>query len=106
MTQPGIEPGSPGPLGGHTTHEANEPVIEREKEDEMINKYLDLAREQKNEEHDSDSNCSWWIWIRPERLGQKIGGIGNQRMNEDHLDHSIVKTIKKIWLWAQVKNHT
>ena len=27
MTQPGIEPRSPGPIGEHSTHYANEPVL-------------------------------------------------------------------------------
>ena len=32
-------------------------------------------------EDDGDTNCGWCSWDSPQRLGRKIGGIGNQKKN-------------------------
>ena len=64
------------------------------KENETRDKYLDLARELKIVvEHvgDGDTNSSWCTWNSPQRLGKKTIGIGNQRKNRDHADHSMVE---------------
>ena len=42
-------------------------------------------------EGNNDTNCHRSTWNGLQRLGKKTGGIGNQRKNQDHLDHSIVK---------------
>ena len=81
------------------------------KESKKIDKYLDLATELKKKkmEHEGDSTiCSWW-------LGKKTGGIVNQRKNQDHLDHIIVKicwntqkslgNLKKLAVRQAVKVH-
>ena len=50
-------------------------------------------RTKKNVEHkaDGDTNCSWYTRNYSQMLGKKTGGIGNQRKNWDHPDHSIDK---------------
>ena len=50
------------------------------KEDEQIDKYLDLARELKNpveQASDGDTNCNWCAWNGPEEFGRGIGTVGN-----------------------------
>ena len=42
-----------------------------------------------------DTTCSRCVGNGPQRLGKEIGGIRNQRNNQDHLDHSILKIGKK-----------
>ena len=63
------------------------------KEIEMIDKYLDLARELKKKavkhEGNGDANHSWGVKNSPQRLGKVTVGIGNQ--NQNHTDHSIVE---------------
>ena len=62
-------------------------------ENERIEKYFDLAREQKKyveHEGDGSSNFIWWAW-NGSQMDEKKGGIGNQRNNPNHLDCCIVK---------------
>ena len=65
------------------------------KEGEKRDKYLDVAREIKikavKHEGDGDTDYNWSTWKGPTLLGEKPGGIGNQRKNRDHSDYSIVK---------------
>ena len=66
------------------------------KESENIDKYLDLARELKKvleREHDGDTSCSWSPCNCPQKFEKETGGIGDQRKNQDHLDHSNAKII-------------
>ena len=52
---------------------------------EKIDKYLDLARELKNQlwnVSDSDTNCSWCTWNGSQGLGEETVRIGNQRKNQ------------------------
>ena len=44
-------------------------------------------------EYESDGyiNCSWYTWNSPKRLEKMTWGIGNQRKNQNHPDHGIVK---------------
>ena len=62
------------------------------KKNEKIAKYLDLARELKKEtveyEGDYDTNCCWWAWNGPQKLGKKSRNLSK---NRNHPNHSIVK---------------
>ena len=51
------------------------------KENEEMDKYLDLARELKVMEYESqrDTNCSWCTWNGPKRIGKGFGKSGDQR---------------------------
>ena len=52
------------------------------KENEKMDKYLDLARELKklwNMKSESDTNCSWCTWNGPKRIGKGFGKSGDQR---------------------------
>ena len=65
------------------------PIDHREKLKEIKKryKYLDLARELKKTttmEHISDTNCNWCAWYSHQRIGTKIGDLGNNRTNGDH----------------------
>ena len=45
------------------------------KENEKINKYLDLSREQKTtveQEDKNDTNCSLCFWHVPQRFGEEL----------------------------------
>ena len=56
---------------------SSEPKVEI-KESEMIDKYLELARELKmavEHEGDDDTNFSWCVWNCPQRIGKKIEGL-------------------------------
>ena len=33
---------------------------------------------------DSETNCNWHVWNSPQRLGNRIRRLGNQRTNQDH----------------------
>ena len=49
------------------------------KESKKIDKYLDLAREQKKAEvHEGDCDTNYNLWNGPWMLGKGIGRIGNQ----------------------------
>ena len=64
------------------------------KESEKENKYIDLARElKKTVEHKSNgyTNCRWCSWFSHQRVGARIGGLGNKRTNGGHLDHIIIE---------------
>ena len=58
-------------------------------------KYLNLVRVQKLlwniTVDDSDTNWNWCIWNDLQKPAKKTEGIGNQKMNRDHLDHGILK---------------
>ena len=56
------------------------------KENEKIDKYLDLTRELKKTveyEGESDTNCSWCTRYGPKKLGKKTGRPGNQSKKWD-----------------------
>ena len=40
---------------------------------------------------DSDTNCNWRTWNKPQRLGKMTEGNGIQRKNWDQLEHRIVE---------------
>ena len=46
----------------------------------------------KAEEHEdeTDALCNWHIWNDPERFEKGTGRVGNQRMDQDHTNYSIV----------------
>ena len=50
--------------------------------------YLDLAREQKTMEHESDSGTNQYCH---QRIGTGSGGLWNKRMSGDHPNDSIIK---------------
>ena len=56
---------------------------------------MDFARELKKKtvehEDDGDTNYNWRTWNEVKRFGKGAGSIGNQRMNRDHPNYSIVK---------------
>ena len=60
-----------------------------EKKDE----YLDLARELKNMEYESDGdiNCNWCARYSHENIDEGTGDLGNKRTSGDHPDDSIIK---------------
>ena len=59
----------------------------------MIDKYLDLAREQKQKtvehENDGDTNCHWCPWNSLQKPGKETKGTADQRQNWDHSDHRL-----------------
>ena len=60
------------------------------KENEMRDKYLDLARERKKtteREGDSDTNCNLRARYSPKNTGTGIGGLWNKRTTGDHQKH-------------------
>ena len=40
---------------------------------------------------DGDSNCDWYTWYNPQKIGKETGRLGNKRMNIDHQDNRIIK---------------
>ena len=46
-------------------------------------------------EGDGDTNCSGWTRNGPQRLGKETGRTGYQKKNQDHPDHSSVKSAGK-----------
>ena len=55
---------------------------------------MDFTRELKKTmepDSDSDTHCSLCSGNCDQRLGKKIGGIGNQGNNRHHPNHSIVE---------------
>ena len=62
------------------------------KEGENIDKYLDLARELKEEVETSDDDIDrvWCTWNSSQRLRKENEGIGNQMENRDSSHQSIV----------------
>ena len=64
------------------------------KECEKRDKYNDLAWEwKKTVKHrsDGDTNCHWCSLFSHKRIGTRTGGLGNNRMNGDHPNYSIIK---------------
>ena len=62
------------------------------KESWNIYKDLDLARELKMENlSDVENNCNWWTWKGLQILRKTSEKIGNQKKNQDHQKHWIVK---------------
>ena len=66
------------------------------KVNKTIDKYWELARELKKKkaaehEGDGDTDWDWWSWNCSQRFEKKTGGNGNERKNQDHLDHSSVR---------------
>ena len=39
----------------------------------------------------SDTNCNWYTWNDPQRLGKGAGEVRNRRMSRDHLNYGIVE---------------
>ena len=78
------------------------------KENEKMDKYLDLARElKKTVEHESDdyTNCNWCSWYSRQRIGTGTGG--NNRTSCSHPNYSIIeigqnteKTSGDLWKFA------
>ena len=65
----------------------------KNKEKEKGDKYLNLAREQKTEEHevDGDTKGSLCVCNDHQRLGKGTDRTGNQKRNGDHPCYSIVE---------------
>ena len=63
------------------------------KENEKRDKYLDLARESKFIEHDSDDDitCKWRVWNALPKLGNEAKRVGDRRMSRKHPNYSIAK---------------
>ena len=64
------------------------------KENEKKDKYLDLAKEQKQRtEHESDdnTNCDWCSWQSHQRFDIGIGGLENWWTSGDHSNYSIIE---------------
>ena len=55
------------------------------KEREKMDKYLDLARELKKLEHESDiyTNYNWCSWYSHQRIIKVTGRLGNKRTSGD-----------------------
>ena len=88
------------------------------KESEKKAKYVDLARESKTKEHESDgdNNCNWLSWCNQKKIGTRTWGFGNKRRSGDHPNYSTVEisqNTEKIpgelrrlaVIQTQVKNH-
>ena len=57
------------------------------KQSKKIDKYLDVAREQKKAmeyESHGDTYCIQCSWNSPQKPGKEIGGAGYQRKNWDY----------------------
>ena len=63
------------------------------KENEKKDKYLDLARELKKLEHESDNytNCDWCFWYSHQRVIKGTGELGNKRTSGDHPNLYIIE---------------
>ena len=42
-------------------------------------------------EGNTDIKCNWCVWNDPQRLGKRVGKIGNRRTSRDHPNYSILK---------------
>ena len=42
-------------------------------------------------EGDDDTNCNWCSWNSPQKLGKRVGRVGNQSMSRDHPNYCIIK---------------
>ena len=40
---------------------------------------------------DGDTNCFWYIWNGPQKIGKATGRVGSRRKNRDHPNYSIVE---------------
>ena len=64
------------------------------KESERKDKSLDLSKELKKiVEHESDgnTNCNWCFWYSNQRIGTKIGELGNKWASGHYPNFSIIK---------------
>ena len=63
------------------------------KENEKKDKYLDLARELKTVEHESDVyiNCIWYSWYSNQRIIKWTGGHRNKTASGDHPNYCIIE---------------
>ena len=64
--------------------------------DSFIHSFIILYNNQRTEktmdhEGGGDISCSWCTWNSSGKVRKKIGRIVNQRKNQDHPDHRIVK---------------
>ena len=62
-------------------------------ESEKKDKYLDLARELKNVEHESNdyTNYNRCSWYNHRRIIKGTGRLGNKKTNGDHPNYSIIE---------------
>ena len=42
-------------------------------------------------EGDSNTNCNWYTWNNPQKIGKRTGKLGNKRTSRDHPDYSVIK---------------
>ena len=63
------------------------------KENDLIHKYLDLPKVEKDAEHEinGDTNSSWNPWNISKMPGKETEGIGDQSKNQDYPDHNTIK---------------
>ena len=63
------------------------------KESEKRNKYIDLAKElkTKEDESDGDTNCNWCAQYSQQKFGTMIGGLGNKKTSGDSPNYNIVE---------------
>ena len=63
------------------------------KESEKKDKYLDLAKELKKHEHESDdyNNSSWCSWYSHQRIGKRIRGLENKRTSETLRNYNVAE---------------
>ena len=62
----------------------------KSKEIEKRDKYIDLSKENMENEGDRATNNKWCTWNDPQRLGKETGRVGNQRTSEEHLVYIII----------------
>ena len=53
--------------------------------------YVVQLKESMEHEGDSDTNCNGCTWNNLQGLSKRAGGVGNQRMSEDHPNYSIIE---------------
>ena len=66
------------------------------KESEKKDMYLDLARELKKQEHESDyyTNCNWCSWYSHQRIGKRTRGLGNERKSGDRPNQALLRSTR------------
>ena len=49
------------------------------------------AKKAMEHEGDDDTNCGWYTWDNPKRIGKETERLRNRRISKDHPNYSITK---------------
>ena len=59
----------------------------KRKERYVFRPFHRIKKKTMEHELDSDTNCNWYAWNNPQRLGKGTGRLRNQRTSGDHSDY-------------------